>query len=406
MLKPDEELKRGLAVLKKLNPHVDNVKKTDEQKKRQGILQKVLIANRGEIAKRFFLSLHEEGINSVAVVTDPDRGQSWYDFADEVIFIGDHMNYSDPYIITAAAQLSGANAIYSGYGFLSENYSFVRVIDLVNETSDNGIILMGPSYETMRLMGDKISARKTAAENGIPLFDSSDIFSSADMKQIRTEAERIGYPVLLKLTSGGGGKGMVTVNSGEDLENAVSSCTRTGLALYNDTSFYIEKLIHKPVHIEVQIFNGAVIGLRKCAIQRRNQKIIEESGELFIDDSTYESMIGFAEKIAGISGYGNRSGAGTVEFLIDTETGQTGFLEMNTRLQVEYAVTDLSFDIDLVKCQVQLFDGKEAELDHMLNIKNSMMSSNHAIECRIYAEDPENSYQPSPGTIAEIHFIN
>jgi len=402
LLKLDHELKHCKEVLNELNPHIRDKQNSGEHKKRNGKLQKVLIANRGEIAKRFFLSLHEEGITSTAVVTDPDKGQSWYDFADEVVFIGGHNNYSDPCTIIAAVQITGANAIYSGYGFLSENYSFVKIIDRLNSTADSKIIFMGPSYDTMHLMGDKISARRIASENSIPLFESSGIFRTSEIEPVKNEAGRIGYPFILKLTAGGGGKGMVQVFSGDYLEAAVDTCTRTGLALYNNAAFYIERLIQKPVHIEVQIFNGSVIGIRKCAVQRRNQKIIEESGEIFIDEETYDSMISIAEKIAGLSGYGNNSGAGTIEFLIDKDTGKFGFLEMNTRLQVEYAVTDQSFDIDLVKAQIRLFDGRENLFQHLHSPERRKGSRNHAIECRIYAEDTDNGYTPSPGMISEL----
>ncbi len=396
------ELQLALKVLKKINLHITDNQKTCELKKRTGRLQKVLIANRGEIAKRFFLSLHEEGISTVAIVTDPDKGQSWYDFADEVVFIGEHDNYSNPYMVIAASQLINANAIYSGYGFLSENYSFVKIIDLLNDISEQKIIFMGPSYDTMQLMGDKISARRIAVENNIPLFESSDIFITKDIKSIKEKAMQIGYPVIIKLTAGGGGKGMFSVFSEDEIESAVDSSMRTGRNLYNNSSFYIEKLILKPIHIEVQIFNGWVIGIRKCAVQRRNQKIIEESGELFIDESMNKSMISIAEKIAESSGYVSNCGAGTIEFLIDQESGKYGFLEMNTRLQVEYAVTDQSFDIDLVKCQIQLYDGRENEFQQLFTLGRRLRNRNHAIECRIYAEDPENEYHPSPGIITEL----
>ncbi len=398
-------IRRALDSLKKINPHINggkNLRPDNKIKKRPGHLQKVLIANRGEIAKRFFLSLHEEGISSVAVVTDPDKGQSWYDFADEVVFIGEHNHYSDPYIIIGAAQLIHANAIYSGYGFLSENSSFVRLIDALNNSNEEKIIFMGPSYNVMRLMGDKVNARGLAKANNIPLFESSDVYDCNNISSIKKDAENIGYPVLIKPAAGGGGKGIIPVFSGDELESAVDSSMRTGSGLYNNPSFYIEKYIQRPVHIEVQIFNGWVIGLRKCAVQRRNQKIIEESGDLLIDETTSRYLISTAEKITRLSGYNKNCGAGTVEFLIDQESGKIGFLEMNTRLQVEYAVTDQSMDLDLVKCQIQLYDGKTEELKHLASRNQKTAYRNHAIECRIYAEDPEKDYIPSPGIISEL----
>jgi acetyl/propionyl-CoA carboxylase alpha subunit len=399
-------IKRAHDSLKAINPHLNRGKHSAgaiPSSGRKGKLQKVLIANRGEIAKRFFLALHEEGIASVAVVTDPDKGQSWYDFADEVVFIGEHTNYSNPHIIVAATQIINANAVYSGYGFLSENPEFVKIIDTLNRAAEEPLIFMGPGFAAMDIMGHKGNARRIAKENGIPLFDSSDIFCVKDMAAITAEAGRIGYPVILKPVSGGGGKGMATVYAEGELEPAVDSCIRTSLSLYNDPSFYIEKLIKNPVHIEVQIFNGWAIGIRKCAVQRRNQKIIEESGEIFIDETVSAHIISAAEKLAEISGYSRNCGAGTVEFLIDQDTGETGFLEMNTRLQVEYAVTDQSLDIDLVKCQVQLYDGRDDELQHLGNLDHRVTYRNHAIECRIYAEDPENGYLPSPGVITELN---
>jgi len=187
----NSELELALKSLKQNNIHISDKHdsgKAPELKKRNFKLQKVLIANRGEIAKRFFLSLHEEGISAVAVVTDVDKGQSWYDFADEVVFIGEHNNYSNPFIIIAAARLIDANAIYSGYGFLSENPSFVKIIDLLNSISDQKIIFMGPSFESMSLMGDKITARRIAMENGVPLFESSGVFIPGDIPSIKNEA--------------------------------------------------------------------------------------------------------------------------------------------------------------------------------------------------------------------------
>ncbi|HPJ34140.1 MAG TPA: carboxyl transferase domain-containing protein [Spirochaetota bacterium] len=394
-----------IDILQEINPHVKNRDancSNYREENRQGNLRRVLIANRGEIAKRFFLSLHEEGIPSVAVVTDPDKGQSWYDFADEVVFIGGHGNYSDPYIIIAAARMIHANAIYSGYGFLSENPAFVRLIETLNRDIEEKIIFMGPTFSAMHLMGDKANARRIARENSIPLFKSSEIYDSDDILSLKRDAEKIGYPVIIKPVSGGGGKGVVTINSPDEIESAVYSCMRTASDLYSLPSFYIEKLIENPVHIEVQIFNGWVIGIRKCAIQRRNQKLVEESGELFLEPSTCKEMIAIAEKIASLSGYSHDCGAGTIEFLIDQETGKAGFLEMNTRLQVEYAVTDQSLDIDLVKCQIWLYDGRRGELEHLASLNHRVIYKNHAIECRIYAEDPDNNYLPSPGVITEL----
>ncbi len=365
-------------------------------------LRKVVIANRGEIAKRFFLALHEEGIPTVAVVSDADRGQSWYEFADEVVFIGDNFNYSNIPVIIAAAYLARANAIYPGYGFISECADFVSSVNTFSSEYDHEIIFMGPNYDTMHLLGDKVRARALARENDIPLFESSGIILNEDMDTALQEAGGIGYPVMVKLSIGGGGRGIYIANGPEELREAVQSCTRLGREQYGDPSFYIEKYIEDPIHMEVQIFNGWAVSLRKCAVQRRNQKIIEESGHTFIDDHLALSLMAAAEKIALLSGYSQNGGAGTVEFLIDNSTGRFGFMEINTRLQVEYAVTDQSLGIDLAKWQVLYFDGREDNILLYKNLKNRSPNIDHSIECRIYAEDPENDYMPSPGVIIEM----
>ncbi|MDH5716064.1 MAG: hypothetical protein OEZ22_00325 [Spirochaetia bacterium] len=369
--------------------------------KRTYNLQKVLVANRGEIAKRFFLSLREENIPSVAVVTDADIGQSWYDFADETIFIGDPRNYVSVPVILAAAIISEANAVYPGYGFLSENVDFVKSLEVTNEILKKNIIFMGPPSKVMINVGNKLKARTLAKENGIPLFEGSESIEEIDKAHLI--ADKIGYPVIVKLDSGGGGKGMIPVFDKSKLKESIESCQRIGEQLYKDKTFYLEKYIEYPVHIEVQIFNGLSVGVRKCAVQRRNQKIIEESGHSFLDIKTYENLIVSAEKMADISGYKQyNGGAGTVEFLMDSKTGEFGFLEMNTRLQVEYGVTDQALNIDLVKWQILFFDGREKEIPFDYIKKNRLEPKNHSIECRIYAEEPEKNYAPSTGEISDI----
>lgn len=395
----------ALVILHGLNPNMSGSRKSDYSVRtglRRHRLQKVVVANRGEIAKRFFLALHEEGIPSVAVVTDPDRGQSWYEFADEVIFIGDQDHYASITVIIAAALFAKANAIYSGYGFLSENMDFVRAVESMAGLRGHEIIFMGPSHETISMVGDKMNARSLARRHDIPLFESSDVIRNGDSETAAKEAARLGYPVMVKLCSGGGGKGVYPAADEAELSAAAASAARIGLNLYNDPSFYLERFIRKPVHIEVQIFNGWAIGIRKCAVQRRHQKIIEESGHAFLSDHVALSLLAAAEKIAELSGYSGGGGAGTVEFLIDTETGRFGFMEMNTRLQVEYAVTDQSLGIDIAKWQILFFDGREDEIAGLDKLKNRVSENDHSIECRIYAEEPENDYLPSPGTIIEL----
>lgn len=369
-------------------------------KKKPGKLQKVLIANRGEIAKRFFLSLREEGIPSVAIVTEVDLGQSWYEFADEYVNIGNLANYTNIPIVVAAALLSKANAIYPGYGFLSENPEFVRYIKKASQEMGEEIIFMGPDDTVMDKVGEKLAARALAKQHGVPLFEGTEAIQ--DYNHAKELAANIGYPVIVKLSSGGGGKGMMPVFHESELFFAIESAKRIGKSLYNDETFYLEKYITKPVHMEVQIFNGHAIGLRKCAVQRRNQKVVEETGDAFIDDSTILSLLAAAENMARISGYANGCGAGTVEFLYDMDSGKIGFLEMNTRLQVEHPVTDQSLGIDLAKWQILFFDGRENEIDYRQAIEKRFSKKDHAIECRIYAEDPENNYTPSPGKIEEL----
>ena len=401
-----KDFQEALEKLKTISPELMGKRESDTvnvSDKRPHKLQRVLVANRGEIAKRFFLALHEEGIPSVAVVTDVDKGQSWYEFADDVIFIGEELNYANIAIIIAAASLAKANAIYSGYGFLSENADFVESIEIISNFTGEEIIFMGPNYTTMRLMGDKVRSRELAKKHEIPLFESSNAFTTPDVEAVKKEANRIGYPVIVKLSAGGGGKGMYPVFSDKELPDAVESCCRIGKDLYNDSTFYIERFIQRPIHIEVQVFNGRAVGIRKCAVQRRNQKIIEESGHTFLDDHLALSFLSSAERLAIISGY-STCGAGTVEFLIDDANGKFGFMEMNTRLQVEYGVTDQSLGIDLAKWHILYFDGREGNIEGVDAIKFRVSERQHAIQCRIYAEEPENDYRPSPGKIQQLDF--
>jgi acetyl/propionyl-CoA carboxylase alpha subunit/acetyl-CoA carboxylase carboxyltransferase component len=388
--------------IRSLNPNISERRKDAQvaTSSRSNRLQKVVIANRGEIAKRFFFALHEEGIPSVAIVTDPDIGQSWYDFADEVVHIGDSMNYTNIDIVIGAALMTNANAIYPGYGFLSEKAEFVRAIDEASETFGREIIFMGPKAEVMDRVGDKVKARLMAKANAVSVLDGDDNIKSID--QACESAKRITYPVMVKLSAGGGGRGIVPCFNEEELRAAVVDCQRLGKSLYNDDTYFIEKFVQKPVHMEVQVFNGHAIGIRKCAVQRRNQKIIEESGHTLVDDSTALSMLAQAQTIAKISGYGEGCGAGTVEYLFDAVTGQFGFLEMNTRLQVEYAVTEQSLGIDIVKWQIMQFDGRGDDIPFDEALSRRLRTRSHAIECRVYAEEPAADYRPAPGLITEV----
>ncbi|MDH4199282.1 MAG: carbamoyl-phosphate synthase subunit L, partial [Spirochaetia bacterium] len=388
----------SLSYLKQINPGHDQ--KRTSVTKRPWRLQKVLVANRGEIAKRFFLSLKEEGIPSVAIVTDVDLGQSWYEMADEMVVIGNMRNYTNIPVVVAAALLVEANAIYPGYGFLSEEAAFVEAIGIISKHSGNELIFMGPDAAIMHRVGDKLAARKLAREQGVPLFEGSP--SLPDAESAKEAAAKIGYPVIVKLSAGGGGKGMMPVFQESGLYLAVDYCQRTGRNLYKNDTFYLEKYIERPVHMEVQIFNDTAIGIRKCAVQRRNQKVIEEAGDVFLDSHTILSMLAAAENMARISGYSAGAGAGTVEFLFDPESQKFGFLEMNVRLQVEHPVTDQSVGIDLAKWQVLFFDGRDNEIPYFRALEGRFIKKRHSIEARIYAEDPENEYAPAPGKIQEL----
>ena len=393
-----KNIEESIGLLKSINENLSFIKPVQRRKNK---LQKVLVANRGEIAKRFFLVLKEEHIHSVAIVTDSDKNQSWYEFADEVVYIGDKNNYINKSIIVGVCILTGVDGVYPGYGFLSEDYEFVEMLEKVSQYYGKQIQFMGPSSKVMRKIGNKLDARKLAQDNGVPLFSGSDKITRG-VEQAYEESEKIGYPVIIKLDAGGGGKGMFIINSRDDLKESIASAQRIGKNNYDNDNFYLEKFIVEPVHIEVQIFNGIAIGIRKCAVQRRNQKIIEESGHAFLDNYVILKILAAAENMAFVSGYKDDCGAGTVEFLYNAQTNEFGFLEMNARLQVEYAVTDESLDIDLAKWQVLLFDERKDEIQFDLVFKKRFIENSHAIQCRIYAEDAFNNYAPSPGLIKNI----
>ncbi|MBX7057912.1 MAG: hypothetical protein K1X75_07580 [Leptospirales bacterium] len=393
----NEALEPALRLLAARNPASHS-----RSSPRSGRLRRVLVANRGEIARRFFFALREEGIRSVAVVADVDRNQSWHEFADEVLHIGGSASYANPATILAAAIYAQANAIYPGYGFLSENARFVQMIEQYNSESGQNIVFMGPAAQIMQCVGSKLDARRLARAAGIALFAGSDQIESD--AQALGEADRIGYPVMVKLNAGGGGKGMSIVHSPAELPAALESSRRIGAANYQDASLYLERYIAQPVHVEVQIFNGMAIGLRKCAVQRRNQKIIEESAHQLMPEATVVRLFESAELLARACGYDRCGGAGTVEFLYDQAADQFGFLEMNTRLQVEYAVTDQSLGVDLVRWQILCYDDRQGELQGEFGraLAQRLRPEQHAIECRIYAEDPCLDYAPSPGALRAV----
>ncbi len=392
-----KSVEESLASLRSINPE-DAF--TEPVQARENRLRKVLVANRGEIAKRFFLALHEEGIPSVAIVTSVDEGQSWYDFADEVMMIGEPGNYSRIPVVIAAVILSGANAIYPGYGFLSESAEFTEALHRASKLFDREIIFMGPRLEVMQRLENKIKARELAHEEDIPLLKGSRVFYG--IEEAEEEAETIGYPVMVKLNAAGGGRGIRYAENREELGEAVLYSQRTGRSHYNDDAFYIEKYIEHAIHMEVQLFNGKAVGIRKCAVQRHNQKIIEESGQNFVDREILLAMVDDAERMARRSGYDCECGAGTMEFLMDPASETYGFLEFNTRLQVEYSVTEQSMGFDIVKWQIMNFDGRADSISYP-NIRDpEIFHANHSIECRVFAEEPEKGYRPSPGEIKEL----
>ena len=356
---------------------------------------KILIANRGEIACRVIRACREMKIATVAVYSDADRDSLNVRMADEAFHIGPPPS-NESYLrwekIIAVAKESGAEAIHPGYGFLSENAEFVR------EVNKAGIVFIGPPPEVMEGMGGKISARKIAIEAGVPVVPGTTepLTSFEDAKET---ASRFGYPVMLKASAGGGGKGMRLVVDESELKSALENSQSEALASFGDDAVYIEKAVVRPRHIEIQVFsdthgNHVHLGERECSIQRRHQKVIEEAPSPINSAELREEMGACAVKVAKAVGY---VGAGTVEFLVSDLDRSFYFLEMNTRLQVEHPVTELVTGIDLVREQIRVAWGEKLSFE-----QSDIVLKGHAIECRVYAEDPENNFLPSPGTITRL----
>ena len=359
------------------------------------LFRKVLIANRGEIAVRVIRACRDSGIPTVAVYSDADRASLHVRMADEASHIGPAAS-SESYLnsgrILDAAARHGADAIHPGYGFLSENAEFAGACE------DAGVTFIGPSAASIRAMGSKVQARNLAREADVPVLPGTDGVS--DLGEARRIAAQIGYPVLIKAESGGGGKGMRRVNTPEELEAALRDAASEAERSFRSASVYIEKLLERPRHIEVQVMgdrhgNLIHLGERECSIQRRHQKVIEESpSPLFDKFPDLRPRMGEAAiRAARAAGYYN---AGTVEFLVGPH-GNFYFLEMNTRLQVEHPVTELVTGIDLVYLQLRVAAGEPLPLtQHDVRWRGS------AIECRLYAEDPEQNFFPSPGKITSL----
>ncbi len=355
------------------------------------MFKKILIANRGEIAVRVMKACKELGIKSVAVYSTIDRTALHVQSADEAVCIGEAAP-SESYLnidsIIDTAKKTGAEAIHPGYGFLAENHLFAE------RCEKEGIVFIGPSSKAMKLVGDKVASRAVTEKEGIPLIPGMKN-KSIDPDECLSAAEKIGYPVILKASAGGGGKGMRIARSKEELKEAIESGMREAKSAFGDPSVYLEKYIEGPRHVEFQILadnHGNAVHLfeRECSIQRRHQKIVEESPSVALDDDLRRRMGETALKVVEVSGYTN---AGTVEFLLD-ENNKFYFLEVNARLQVEHPVTELVVGIDLVHAQIRIAAGEK------LWLKQEQLSQRgHAIECRIYAEDPENNFLPSAGKI-------
>lgn len=354
-------------------------------------IKKILIANRGEIAIRIMRSCYEMGIETVAVYSEADRTSKHVFYANEAYCVGAAAS-DESYLcmdkIIEVAVRCGADAIHPGYGFLSENAEFAK------RCHDFGLIFIGPSASVIELMGDKISARRCMQEAGIPVVPGSD-GALQDMDSVFEIADKIGFPVMIKASQGGGGKGMRCVQRREDLQEAYEVAKNEALSAFNSDMVYVEKFIENPHHIEFQVLGdsyGNVVHLyeRECSIQRRNQKIVEETPSPFLWKALRREMGNTAVKAAKAIGY---IGAGTIEFLVD-ERGNYYFLEMNTRLQVEHPITELTLDIDLVKEQIFIAKG------HPLSFQQEDLKPvGHAIECRICAEDPDAGFVPAPGIV-------
>jgi acetyl-CoA carboxylase, biotin carboxylase subunit len=360
----------------------------------QRFIRKILIANRGEIALRILRSCRELGIATVAVYSDADRAALHVLDADEAYRLGPAPateSYLRGDLILDVARKSGAQAVHPGYGFLSENANFAEACE------NAGVKFIGPPANAMRALGSKTSARQAADVAGMPRTPGS-VKGLASLDEAFSIAAEIGYPVMLKAAAGGGGKGMRAVFSKDDLSTAFSSAASEAERAFGSGEVYLEKLIERPRHIEIQILadehgNCVSLGERECSVQRRHQKVIEESPSAVVDADLRKRMGEAAVRLAKSAGYTN---AGTIEFLVDEERNFY-FLEMNTRLQVEHPVTELVTGLDLVQLQIRI-----AQREPLPFKQEDIYLRGHAIECRVYAEDPDNGFFPSPGKITRL----
>ncbi|OQW48278.1 MAG: acetyl-CoA carboxylase biotin carboxylase subunit [Proteobacteria bacterium SG_bin6] len=356
-------------------------------------IKKLLIANRGEIALRIHRACHEMGIETVAVHSTADADAMHVRLADQAICIGPASateSYLNIPAIISAAEISGADAIHPGYGFLSENARFAEIVEA------HDIIFVGPKPEHIRTMGDKVEAKRTAGALGLPLVPGSD-GAIGSLDEAKAIAARVGYPVLIKAASGGGGRGMKVVSSEDQLETLMAQAGNEAKAAFGDATVYMEKYLGNPRHIEFQVFgdgqgNAIHLGERDCSLQRRHQKVLEEAPSPVLSHAERDRMGGIVANAMAEMGY---RGAGTIEFL--WEAGEFYFIEMNTRLQVEHPVTEAITGLDLVREQIRIAEG------HPLTLRQQDVEfRGHAIECRINAEDPRN-FTPSPGLVKAYH---
>ncbi len=359
------------------------------------MFKKILIANRGEIALRVIRACKELGIKSVAVYSEADADSLHVRFADESVCIGpppSYLSYMNIPQLIAAAEVTNSDAIHPGYGFLAENAHFAEICHSCH------IHFIGPTAEMISKMGDKAYAKKAMQSAGVPTIPGSNGIL-ADLESTRKAAQEIGFPLMLKATAGGGGRGIRIVRSPSELENAFRTAQAEAGAAFKNSALYMEKYIENPRHIEVQLLgdehgNIVTLGERDCSIQRRMQKLIEESPSPAVTPEMRETLMATAIKGAK---YVNYKSAGTIEFLLDTD-GSFYFMEMNTRIQVEHPVTEMVFGIDLVKEQIKVAMGEK------LSVPNKGFKlRGHAIECRINAEDPDFGFRPSPGEIKVLH---
>jgi acetyl-CoA carboxylase biotin carboxylase subunit len=359
------------------------------------VFEKILVANRGEIALRIMRACEELGIATVAVHSEADTEALHVKFADEAVCVGpppSAQSYLDVKAILGACEVTGADAVHPGYGFLAENADFAEICQA------HEIVFIGPSPDMMRKMGDKAEARRMMAEAGVPVLPGSDGIVE-DPDDAVSVADRIGYPVMIKAAAGGGGKGMRTAKDGEELLANLKLASAEAESAFGDGSVYIEKLLVGPRHVEFQVLgdrhgNVVHLGERDCSIQRRHQKLIEESPSPAVTPELRRSMGDAAKK--GARGIGYES-AGTIEFLLDSN-GDFYFMEMNTRIQVEHPVTELVTGVDLIKEQIKIAAGERMTL-----AQDQLQLRGHAIECRINAEDPDRDFAPSPGKVTDFY---